>query len=110
MLARLSSAQRTPAEYEAMLESLPDNVRRIFVEMDVGTIREYSMRSVRRRLQENPGMAKLLDALAVRQITEQVFNNIREDQEKVKKMMAAGKESDGGSTRDRSVAYRTIRR
>lgn len=66
---------------------LPDNVKRTFVDLDSGSIREYSMRSVRKKLTDNPQMAKLLDAVAVRQIIEQVYNNIIEDQKKVRAMM-----------------------
>jgi len=103
MLASLSKVQRSPKAYNDMLENLPDDVKRTFVELDVGAVREYSVRSVKRRLRDNSGMAKLLDEVAVRKIIEQVDQNILEDQRKVKEMIG---QSSGG-VRDR---FRVVRR
>lgn len=103
MLARLSETSQSPEAYEAMLKALPDSVKRTFVELDTGVIREYSVRNVKKRLADNPEMAKLLDAVAVRQIVEQVYNNIIEDQKKVRTMMGGGEQRTEGG-------YRTIRR
>ena len=98
LLAKLSAAQRTPQEYDAMLRSLPDSVKRTFVEMDTGLIREHCKRSLRRKLKDNPGLGKLLDAVSVRQIIDQQYINILEDRQKVKAMLGMAPETNATSS------------
>lgn len=87
VLAKLSTAQRAPHEHEAMLRALPDSVKRTFVEMDTGLIREHCKRNLMRKLKDNPGLGQLLDAISVQQIIDQHYINILEDRHKVQAML-----------------------
>lgn len=94
LLNGLSSSNKDPKAYQQMLERLPEDVKRTFVEMPAGAIREYAQRHMRNKLKENPGFEKLLDADSIRQITKRIENNILEDQATVRQALERSARND----------------
>jgi len=104
LLARLSQgANRSPAEYEAMLRALPEHAKRAFVEIDAETVRERCQQSLQKKLRGQPAMARFLKDDDRAQIVEQNCQNIFADQAMVREMLAKSTSSEEQGVRQQVV-------